>query len=318
MHPVEQSYFVLDSTNSYSNYDMVVVGNYCIASLNPGFDVIDVSNPSAPARVYQYRDSTHTYRYFSTDGTILYMHQNGGIKKFDVTNPQQPVYLGLCPMTSIENYFLTATRGDLLFVAETQYPMLYAIDTHNPSHPVIVDSIAFGAQSTIRGEGKIDLARNLLFVPVGEDGFRVVDISDPSHLVVRCNQETYDNTTGLELYQGHVLVANNTTLELYDYSSLSSVGEEHPTIPCSFELEPAFPNPFNSSTTIRYSIPAAASVRLAVYDVSGREVTTMTQGNQAAGKYTYRLNGSQLASGIYFVKLTAGSATKTQKIVLVR
>lgn len=67
-----------------------------------------------------------------------------------------------------------------------------------------------------------------------------------------------------------------------------------------------YPNPFNPATTIRYNLPASGHVTLKVYDILGREVATLINGEQQAGKHTVTFNGSTLSSGVYFYRLEAG------------
>jgi len=64
-----------------------------------------------------------------------------------------------------------------------------------------------------------------------------------------------------------------------------------------------FPNPFNRNTTLRYSLPKTMQVRLAVYDLLGREISILTQGSKEAGIYTEEFNGANLPAGIYFARL---------------
>jgi hypothetical protein len=79
-----------------------------------------------------------------------------------------------------------------------------------------------------------------------------------------------------------------------------------------------YPNPFNPTTTISYSIPTASKVELTVYDVLGRNAGTLVNETQAAGSYDFSFNGSALPSGTYFYKLTAGTQTFTGKMLLVK
>jgi len=96
-----------------------------------------------------------------------------------------------------------------------------------------------------------------------------------------------------------------------------------PAIPNHFTLEQNFPNPFNPSTTIRYSLPIDANVKLAIYDVLGREIRVLQGGVQAAGTYSLiwdsRDSENRLApSGIYLYRLTAGHIELVRKMVVVR
>ncbi len=85
-----------------------------------------------------------------------------------------------------------------------------------------------------------------------------------------------------------------------------------------FELQQNFPNPFNPSTTIKYSIPTSNFVTIKVYDVLGNEVAALVNEEKPAGTYEVNFNASQLSSGIYFYKLQAGSFVETKKMILLR
>ncbi len=88
--------------------------------------------------------------------------------------------------------------------------------------------------------------------------------------------------------------------------------------PSGFALAQNYPNPFNSTTSLSYTLPISSHVDLRLYDLMGREVTTLVQREQIAGTYRVLLDGSRLASGTYFVRLQAGAFAKTQKIVLLK
>ena len=89
-------------------------------------------------------------------------------------------------------------------------------------------------------------------------------------------------------------------------------------IPNRFSLSQNYPNPFNPSTKIVYQIPVKALVTLKVYDILGREVTTLVDAQQNAGQYHVTFDGSRLASGVYFYRIQAGSFIQTKKLMLLK
>ncbi len=89
-------------------------------------------------------------------------------------------------------------------------------------------------------------------------------------------------------------------------------------IPSSFELKQNYPNPFNPQTTISFDIPEANSVKLEVFDMSGRSAGVLVNSDLKAGTYKFDFNAGELASGIYFYKLTAGRFVSTKKMILVK
>jgi hypothetical protein len=76
--------------------------------------------------------------------------------------------------------------------------------------------------------------------------------------------------------------------------------------PTDFLLAQNYPNPFNPATKISYAIPQAGFVTLKIYDIAGREVQTLVNGFQQAGRYTFDFEGKKLATGVYFYKLQVG------------
>ncbi len=88
--------------------------------------------------------------------------------------------------------------------------------------------------------------------------------------------------------------------------------------PDKFGLDQNFPNPFNPGTVISYQLKTRSDVILKVYDISGKEVITLVNEKQNEGRYSATFNGSDLTSGIYFYKITAGDFTFTRKMVLVK
>lgn len=99
----------------------------------------------------------------------------------------------------------------------------------------------------------------------------------------------------------------------YEYSEVvnESVGN-----PSKFELLQNYPNPFNPSTVIKFRLSETAQVRLSIYNVLGEKVTTLVNGKLDAGYYSYNFNASNLANGIYFYELNAGSYSYVKKMVL--
>ncbi len=85
-----------------------------------------------------------------------------------------------------------------------------------------------------------------------------------------------------------------------------------------YSLIQNYPNPFNPITTISYTIPKNEFVELVVYDILGKEVSTLVSKHQTLGRYNFTFDGSNLASGIYFYKITAGDFSDTKKLILMK
>lgn len=85
-----------------------------------------------------------------------------------------------------------------------------------------------------------------------------------------------------------------------------------------FYLGNNYPNPFNLSTSIVYSIPLKAKVTLILFDTWGRKIATLVNEEQIAGKYDVKVNGSELPGGIYFYRIQVGEYSGTRKMVLIK
>jgi hypothetical protein len=97
-----------------------------------------------------------------------------------------------------------------------------------------------------------------------------------------------------------------------------SVEESQSGVPTSSALSQNYPNPFNPSTTINYQLPTVNHVTLKVYDVLGREVATLVDEVKQPGTYSVQWDASEVASGVYYYRLTSGEFTQTKKLILLR
>jgi len=103
-----------------------------------------------------------------------------------------------------------------------------------------------------------------------------------------------------------------------DTSFLTNIFSENTTIPKQFYLYQNYPNPFNPTTFISYELKTSSFITLRVFDLNGKEVTTLINKKQSAGSYTIEFNASSLSSGIYFYSLQTESYTETKKMILVK
>jgi hypothetical protein len=88
--------------------------------------------------------------------------------------------------------------------------------------------------------------------------------------------------------------------------------------PLNYSLQQNYPNPFNPSTTIEYSIPQSGLVTLKVFNVLGKEVATLVNGQNDAGNHTVEFNASALNSGVYFYKIESDNFVETKKMILLK
>ena len=93
---------------------------------------------------------------------------------------------------------------------------------------------------------------------------------------------------------------------------------EEAEVPEAIVLYPNFHNPFNPTTAIRYTLPQATEVRLAVYDLLGREMAVLVEGMKPPGEHLVEVDAGRWASGLYFYTIEAAGQKRTQRMVLIK
>ena len=94
--------------------------------------------------------------------------------------------------------------------------------------------------------------------------------------------------------------------------------EENELLPTEYSLSQNFPNPFNPSTKIKYSIPISSQVSLKIFNTLGEEIETLVNEEKPVGTYEVNWNAANLPSGVYFYRLQAGSFVQTRKMILLK
>ncbi len=123
-------------------------------------------------------------------------------------------------------------------------------------------------------------------------------------------------------YFGELKLHTNScpeTLRVLEVLAVVLDGEETPSLPSEFALYPAYPNPFNSTTTLRFGLDHDADVTLSIYDVTGRQVATLLSHQRlSAGEHHLSYEANGLASGLYFVRLQDNLRSQTQRLLYIR
>lgn len=127
----------------------------------------------------------------------------------------------------------------------------------------------------------------------------------------------YIQFTIIDTASGTIDVGSYFIVDDLAFSGITSA--EDPTrAPSRFELARNYPNPFNPSTRITFTLPEAAFVSLKVFDVLGREIGTLASEHLPRGEYTRTWDGSGQPGGVYFYRIQAGEFTQTRKLLLVK
>ena len=107
-------------------------------------------------------------------------------------------------------------------------------------------------------------------------------------------------------------------IQLFEEDFEVGVQDIFGVIPDDFELKPAYPNPFNPTTTLTFTLPYSDDLKLSVYDLNGKCVDILVNERYDAGKYSFIWNASGFPSGVYVCKLSFGTIEKVQKLILLK
>jgi hypothetical protein len=157
---------------------------------------------------------------------------------------------------------------------------------------------------------KYDNNGNLLFeynyngTANGNDGFESLTVSPDGKFCATGAAITSTN--------GDALIVKINT------STMTGITGAENEIPSDYSLSQNYPNPFNPSTKISFSIPKASFVKMAVYDITGREVETLVNEQLNAGTFEVDFNASKLTSGVYFYRISAEDFVETRKMILTK
>ncbi len=129
------------------------------------------------------------------------------------------------------------------------------------------------------------------------------------------NADGFEGTSTIEFKDFILADANGESVDVEAHSYEVNFAN---VIPIKTELSDAYPNPFNPTTAINYSVANDGHVEVMIYDATGRLVEELINGHQDGGAYSITWNATNQASGMYFAKMVAGDIVQTQKLVLLK
>lgn len=165
----------------------------------------------------------------------------------------------------------------------------------------------------------------LLFTPVSASAFDLRFSAPLSYKAGNSPQSVctgdFDGDNNLDLAVANT-VSDNVTVLMNRSDEITGVVLQ-PQVPRDLHALYSYPNPFNPTTTIVYSIPSAGFVSLRIYDVTGRLVQTLKKEPNTSGEHRVvwdgrNAKGQMTSSGVYFVRLETGSAVLTRKVLLLK
>lgn len=253
------------------------------------------------------------YQPFSNEDTY-------GLYIIDITNPSDPFLLNRFQNITSYPQDISVENG-YAYIADG-YGGVEVVDVYDPMNPSVIGYVDLIDGSTgIKVDGEYAYVSEYIL-----GGLQVVDISNPAILTLTgWYQPSGVFALGVESFNGFVYVSDGLGgIQIYRNLLVTPVSVKPEKIIISdFKLEQNYPNPFNPSTVISYQLPVSGNVTLKVYDILGNEVATLIDEYKPAGRYEVefavgQVSSPDIASGIYFYQLKAGSFIETKKMILLK
>ncbi|MBD3165389.1 T9SS type A sorting domain-containing protein [bacterium] len=237
----------------------------------------------------------------------IYISSNGGV---NFSGDSFPYTNGTIPSTSSPNNIIAPLWTDLNPSSSDDYDVVYYFSSSQNRFYVQWYTPYFGETDPINFQLVIDFDENVLYFEYVDSGTTGWD-SDATVGV--------ENQTGSDGLSMPASIINNGTTVMW-YQPILDVEEGDATaeLPTSYSLEQNYPNPFNPTTDIAFNLAAPQHVTLSVYNVMGQQVANLVNQPMQAGRHTVSFNGADLASGVYFYGIQAGSFQQMKRMVLMK
>jgi hypothetical protein len=231
---------------------------------------------------------------FDTNNDLYCASQAGSLYRYKIQT-NETLFIGNTGIANLYNLAINPVNGQLWGVALTN--KIYKINKNSGSAVQVgVPGFALTPAITFNHQGKL----------YGTSGLGVQ----------QCYLLQYDTTTGTAVQIGNTgFQALNSITISQQTVGIQTISAE---IPKSFKVYQNFPNPFNPSTNIQFDIVKSGKVRLEIFDISGRSITTLLNSKLEAGRYQVTFKSNGLSSGVYFYRITADEFSDVKRMLLVK
>jgi len=287
-----------------------ISGQYAyLLNLRAGFQVFSIKDPEHLVELGSLRLEWMKNRLIVKGDFAYAGYDQGEILVISVANHRIPKIVNQLPKWAAGFDFDIA--NGFVYVADGNFGLkiMSVMDPLNPKRMGCFNRDCFARSVTV--------SRGYAFVS-DDRGLQIISVADPEHPEKVGYYHTPGYPEDIEVSEGGIIfVSDYTNLGLYRFNSLA-LKDKDTLIPTQVTLWPAYPNPFNSSTTITYGLPQFSKMSLQLYNQSGQLISTLDDGIKIAGVYDYILNAGDLPSGLYFARLNADRKDFTQKIMLIK
>ncbi len=293
-----------------------------VAYINTGptLKVLDVRTPSEIGLINNFEGNWHSGYGMDLSGNYLYLGtMNTGLRILNISNENSPVIVG--GLDTDGQTFAARYHNGFAYVADNANG-LRIDNVSDPANPFEVASIATYADCVDIGFVSDSLGD--FAIVLFDDQVVAYDIADPAHPVQVGYYDTIDPhhiiTRGDTIYVAdrmnglHILLLDN---------HIDAADDANPELPEDIIIAGNYPNPFNSSTTIEFTLPSAGKTTLDIFDITGRKVLELYNGfaHQGLNKVVWDGRdkvGRQLAGGIYFYRIISNEKVTSGKMIFLK
>ncbi len=295
-----------------------------------GIAIVSLADPVNPVKVGEWVEHYVHDCYVRNDTIFAAGIRGEGVSIIDARNKTTPQRIaqitypnaGTHNVWTTENGMYALTTDEVGATAKN----LKIWDIRNLASTTLVAEFTADPNAIIHN---VYVRGNFAHIAYYTAGYVVVDISNPARPMPAGSYDTYSGPDGTfagawNVYpyfpSGRIILSDiQTGLYVFSFSgSVTSVPDAKATIPGSFHLQQNFPNPFNPTTTITYSLPEQTHVTLKIYTLLGQEITTLVDEIQDAGAKSVRFKAESLPSGVYLYRIQAGPYSATKKTILLK
>ena len=295
---------------------IIVVGDYAYLgdAWHERIHIFSLADPSSPAWV----DSLDlpgswpggTFG-FATYGDYLCVADYDGFYTLSLTNPAAPQLVG-----SLDQY----VGSEIAIVGHYAYTACYSvvriIDLSDVSQPTLAGQISTACRAIA--------ARANTLITADDNGLKAWDVTIPlnpqlvGYYTTYAEIENIEEIKEVDILDGYVLTTSSYRFRAYECDALLDAGETHITIPQEFNLHPCYPNPFNSTLTIPFTLPVQSKANITIYNILGQQVYQFNPTPLSPGAHHVLWDAKDMASGLYIVKLSADGHEFRKKVVLLK
>jgi len=354
-HPQEQGIYVAAGTIG----DMVGNEDFLYLALSGqqgrGLRVLDVSDPENPAAIAYDNFAGNSNRLFLRDTLLYVARSDSGLQIYNVADSYSPVRVVHYPPDTRSDFTNMVIEGDLIyrprgeaidvfrFNSPLEIDSVMSFDIRGAINVFTVkDSIAYIRTNSLEniivdlrnlespdikstfnppGVSKAFFAEDsILYVADGKyGGLRLYSVADLDNPRLLCNIDTPGDASDLAVNGNIVYVVGVTNFSIYSIDEASVVEHSPLSAPMAYRLLSAYPNPFNGTVKIEFTLQKPGMSTLGIFDLAGRQLDyAFSPEFRSAGNYSVSWDASRYSAGVYYVRLETETKQQTEQILLVK